>query len=356
MRASHKLTNLLLSLTALLAFASVAMAADPGLPYPATSAISDQKAGSVLIYNIYSSTISNPGANNTRINITNTDDGTVSREGVFVHFFFVDGGNCSVADSYVCLTPNQTMSFNMSDIDPGVTGYVVAVATGRNGCPIAFNYLIGDEYVKFQGPTAAGGPAANLGAEAIAAIDVTGGPNNTPDGIPDGLVCDPATAASAILRFNNTMYNALPRVLALDHIMSRGDSNDTTLIVNRIGGSLVTSGASIGNLFGLLYDPLENPVSWTAGPFGCQLNQVLGPNRFPRTTPRFETFIPAGSYGWMKFWGTDGSDRALLGAAINFNVNAGSNQNAFNGGHNLHKLTFTTEATLTVPVFTAFCS
>jgi hypothetical protein len=361
MRTSHKLTSLLLSLAALFAFAAVAMAADPGTPFPADSAISDQKAGSVLIYNIYTSSLNNPGAENTRINITNTND---SGRDVFVHFFFVDGTNCSVADSYVCLTPNQTMTFNMSDTDPGVMGYVVAVATDDRGCPIAWNYLIGDEYVKFLS-----GHAANLGAEAIAAIDngtngvdANGNPiltNAVPDGRPDFLICDPAIASAVTLRFNGQMYNALPRVLALDHIMSRGDGNDTLLIVNRIGGSLVATAAGIGSLFGLLFDPLENPASWTSSA-GCQLKRSLGPGNFPRTTPRFEQFIPTGSYGWMKFWstaGTDGnSEPALLGAAINSNPNASSNQNAFNGGHNLHKLTFTRTNTLVIPVFTAFCS
>lgn len=355
MRTSHKLTNLLLALLALFAVGTTASAADPGLPYPQNSAISDQKAGSVLIYNVYISSIANPGTENTRINITNTNDS----EDVFVHFFFVDGSNCSVADSYVCLTKSQTMTFNMSDTDPGVMGYVVAVATFANGCPRAFNWLIGDEYVKF-----ATGHAANLGAEAVSAIDagtngggydVNGNPilvPGGPDGKLDGLVCDPATASNATLRFDDKMYNALPRVLALDHIMARGDGNDTLLIVNRIGGSLLTSASGIGDVFGLMYDPLENPASFTTSG-GCQFKRSLT-NTFPRTTPRFEQFIPSGAYGWMKFWATN--DNALLGAAINYNPNAGSNQNAFNGGHNLHKLTFTTTNTLSLPVFPAVCA
>ena len=329
MRTSHKLTSLLLSLAALFAFASMALAADPGTPYPATSAVSDQKAGSVLIYNVYSSSLNNPGAENTRINITNTDENL----SVFVHFFFVDGSNCSVADSFICLTPNQTTTFNLSDTDPGVMGYAVAVATDVNGCPIMFNKLIGDEYVKFQS-----GHAANLGAEAIAALV-------TP-------AC-PAGAFDTFLNFNNVDYNALPTTLALDHVLSRGDGNDTLLILNRISGSLIDGAFSIGSVFGILYDPLENPASFSFSG-GCQVKASLGPNRFPRTTPRFEQFIPTGSYGWMKIYST--LDRALLGAQINFNPNAASNQNAFNGGHNLHKLTLSTAGSYSIPVFHAFCS
>ncbi|HZS10591.1 MAG TPA: hypothetical protein VFD58_37525 [Blastocatellia bacterium] len=331
MRTSHKLTSLLLSLVALVVLSMSALAADPGLvPGAASSIVSDQKAGSVLIYNVYTSSLSNPGAENTRINITNT-----SSADVFVHLFFVDGSTCSVADSFICLTGNQTTTFNMSDTDPGVMGFVVAVATNAAGCPIVFNSLIGDEYVKFLS-----GHAANLGAEAVSAI--TAPP------------CDPATASAVDLLFNNVQYGALPRVLADDHIMSRGDGNDTLLIINRLSGSLV-SGISTSSLslFGLLFDPLENPFSFTFT-MGCQFKQSIGAGTFPRTTPRFSTLIGPGSYAWAKFWAT--SDVPLLGAAINFNPNALTNQNAFNGGHNLHKLTYSTAGVLTIPVFTAFCS
>ena len=333
MRTSHKLTSLLLSLAALFAFASMALAADPGTPFPASSAVSDQKAGSVLIYNLYSSSLTNPGAENTRINITNTSDGSA-----LVHFFFVDGSNCSVADSFICLTGNQTTTFSMSDTDPGVMGYAVAVAVDINGCPTSFNFLIGDEYVKLVS-----GHAANLGAEAISALFTGALPG-----------CD-LNSVTATLAFNNTVtgYNALPRVLALDHILSRGDGNDTLLILNRIGGSLIDGAFFVGPVFGILYDPLENPASFSFSG-GCQVKASLGPNRFPRTTPRFEQFIPTGSYGWMKLYST--LDRALLGAQINFNPNAASNQNAFNGGHNLHKLTLSTAGSYSIPVFHAFCS
>jgi uncharacterized repeat protein (TIGR01451 family) len=114
----------------------------PGAVFPSTGEVSDQKAGSVLVYNLYSSSIAAPNQQNTRVSITNTNPSLP----IAVHLFFVDGATCSIADSLVCLTPNQTASFLASDIDPGTTGYIVAVASDLvTGCPVNFNFLIGDD-------------------------------------------------------------------------------------------------------------------------------------------------------------------------------------------------------------------
>lgn len=182
----------------------------PGAAYTAASAVSDQKTGSVLIYNVYTSS-SNPVQQNTRISLTNTD----SARGIAVHLFFVDGSSCSVADSILCLTPNQTTSFLASDLDPGSTGYIVAVAVDATGCPTNFNFLAGDEYVKFSS-----GHAANLGAEAISALA-------------GGLAFCNTNSVTATLSFDGISYNPVPRVLAIDNLPSRADGNDTLLILNR---------------------------------------------------------------------------------------------------------------------------
>ncbi len=302
----------------------------PGPNLPPASQISDQKSGSVLIYPYYTSDASSPNRANTRINITNVEN----QWSVCVHLFFVDGSSCSVADSYLCLTPNQTASFLMFDLDPGTTGYVVAVQVDcMTGCPININTLIGDEYVKL-----ASGHAANLGAEAVS-------------GLPGfRALCD-ANSSTAELRFDGVMYNQLPRVLALDSIASRADGNDTLLIVNRIGGNLGTGASTLGTLFGILYDDTEHALSFQITG-GCQIRSSLSSN-FPRTAPRIETFIPAGRTGWMKLYSQ--SDFGILGAAINFNPNVGASAGAFNQGHNLHKLTLSPAASLTIPVFPPPC-
>jgi hypothetical protein len=331
MRNSRSFTHTLLALFALALMSSLALAADPGAAYPATSEASDQKAGSILVYNVYTSGATSGNTENTRINITNTNSAIGAN--AFVHLYFVSAG-CAIADSYICLTPNQTASFLTSDVDPGVKGYIVAVAVdGVLGCPINFNWLIGDEYVKF-----ATGHAANLGAVAFSALFDEG-------------TCG-AQSFTATIAFNGVQYNRAPAVLALDNIGSRADGNDTMVIINRLGGNLGIGAASLGSLFGLLYDDAENVLSFSVTG-GCQLMSSVT-NNFPRTTPRFETFVPAGRTGWIKIYNQTGAI-AILGSAINLNANAASSAGAFNGGHNLHHLTLNATDGYVVPVFPPSC-
>ncbi len=140
----------------------------PGTAFPATSEVSDQKAGSVLIYNIYTSSSASPNSQNTRINMTNIDP----TRAAFVKLNFIDGSSCAVADSFLC-------------------------------------------------------------------------------------------------------------------------------------------------------------------------------------TPRFEQFVPAGRSGWLRLFSS--GDQGILGVAINLNPNAGGAAGAFNQGHNLHKLTLTTSAVYTIPIFPPSC-
>lgn len=317
----------------------------PGQCHPPESQISDDKPGSALFFALYTSAAaSNDPQNNSRVNITNTN----SQLGVAVHLFFVDGATCSVADAFLCLTPNQTATFLMSDVDPGITGYIVALAVdgpagtadGNNtGCPVSFNYLIGSVSVKM---TMSPRREAELAAESCAAE--FGSP------VPG---CNPNSSTAAI-NFNGVPgqgYNRLPRVLASSSIPARADGNSTLLVVNRIGGNLGTGAASLGSLFGILYDDAENSASFSVTG-GCQLRGELT-NNFPRTTPRFENFIPTGRTGWLRIWSEN--DIGLIGATLNQNRNANAVANAFDGGHNLHKLTLASSVTLTIPVFPPSC-
>jgi len=298
----------------------------PGTPLPETSQLSDQKPGSLLIYPVYSSDATNPNRENTRISLTNAD----GAKAVCAHLFFVDGNSCSVADSILCLTPNQTASFLMSDLDPGTTGYVVAVAINDHGCPIAYNKLLGDEYVKFSS-----GHQANLGAESYAALY---------SGVLPG--CDDRVMTAA-LNLDGVQYNLTGKVLAGSNVGSFADGNSPLLVLTRTGGNLATGASSLGSLFGLFYDDTESALSFQIAAGTCQLKRTIS-NDFPRTAPRLNQFIPAGRSGWFKVWMTGGG--GMVGAILNANPNAGSGAGAFTGGHTLHKLTLTSDS-FTIPVF-----
>ncbi len=297
----------------------------PGEPIDAGSQLvsGDDKPGSILIFPFYISDPTSGNLQNTRISITNIEPNRPA----FLHLFFVDGTSCSVADNFLCLTPNQTTSFLLSDFDPGISGYIIAVAVDDKGLPIKFNYLIGDEYIKTST-----GHSANLGAEAIAAITL---PEYNP------------ASGQAVIKLDGIEYSQLGRVVAADSIPSIADGNSTLLILDRIGGDLSFSGLLIGSVFGLLYDDIERSFSFSFNQSACQFRSVLSAS-FPRSLPRFPEVVQAGRSGWMKLWMQN--DGVLVGATINNN----SLSVGYRGGHNLHKVTLG-NTSLTIPIFSPSC-
>ena len=297
----------------------------PGDPYPDyPNAISnDQRPGSILIFPYYTSYASGAVQTNTHISITNTD----SFLPAYLHLFFVDGNTCTVADNFICLTPNQTISFTASDLDPGIAGYLIAIAVDKNGCPTNFNRLIGDSYIKQPS-----GFIANLAAISVPAIEVS--------------TCDLSELFTTI-NLDGKQYNRLGRVLALDNVPSTADGNTTMIVLNRIGGNLGDSASTLGPLTGLLYNDRETGFSFTLNPGACQVRAPLSPS-FPRSSPRITEIIPAGHSGWIKL-GLQ-NEGAMVGAMINTT----SNLSGYRGGHNLHILTLGTTS-LTIPIIAPPC-
>ncbi len=331
MRFSHNITHLLLVAIAFCAMAVMAVA-QPGTPLPPASGMSDQKPGSVLFFPYYSSHVVWPQQENTKINITNAH----ATQSIYAHMFFVDSGSCQSADTFVCLTANQTFTFIVSDYDPGITGYLLIVAVDRTtGLPVQFNYLTGDYYLKLLS-----GHSANLGAEAFAALTAQPAPLN-----PDGATAD--------IKFDDVNYNAGPRVLMLNNIPSRLDGNDTLLLLTRLGGNLAGGeGDSIGGLLGLTYDDVEKGYSFTLAGGKCQFRTSLSDST-PRMVPRFTTIIKAGRSGWIKLWPT--GNFPIVGVMMNLNPTAGNSVRAYNGGHNLHTLATTNTGVFVLPVFVPTC-
>jgi hypothetical protein len=297
-------------------------------PLAPGNAMSDQKPGSVLVFPLYTSSADAPHVENTRLSVTNTS----ATENAYIHLFFVDGRSCAPADFFACLAPERSLSFLTSDYDPQTTGYVVAVAINRQGCPISFNHLIGDAYVKMRS-----GHAANYGAEAFAALF---------GGVLPG--CGPASV-TATLRLDGsaTGYNAAPRELAVDGLTSPGDGGNSLLFVTRAGGDLTTRGGFVGRLQGVLYDETEAPFSFTAfnGDAGCQFSVTIS-DFFPRTIPRYSVIVRKGRIGWIKFWSMNGA--GLLGVVLH------DAANDLPAGRNLHKLSATTDS-FVIPLFAPPC-
>lgn len=321
-------------LTALIwaALISAATAQQPGVPLPSGSETSDQKHGSVLIFSYFTSSASSPGSANTRFSLTNTNPA----ETAFVHLFFVDGSNGSVMNFDACLSAGQTFYFLATDIDPGVTGYLLAVATDQTGCPVGFNYLTGQAAVK-----TASGHRGSFNAEAVAALFTGRLPTWT------------TGAPTAALTFDGNVYNRLPRALSLDTIRSPGNNNRTLLILTRIGGNLSSGSVpAIGAVSGQLYDTSGSGHDFSFTHNRLQLAGELT-DAFPVVTPALSAVIPAGSTGWMTL--SAEADAGLLGLMINLNQNAATSASAFNGGHPLHKLTLAASESVTIPVSSPGC-
>lgn len=371
MQTSHKLTHLLLLLAMLLvgiatgwaqAIPNAGNAGDPlnlnnNLPSPV-------KPGSLLFYDVYTSKIGDP-TENTKMNITNTHP----TRPVIVHFFFINQLDCFIADAYICLTANQTFSFLASDYDPGVTGFLYAVAVNADGLPISHNYLIGDLYVKSTFGTTSYFQA-NLGAMAFSAralLDpvVNLAPQPWADGAP-GLVKAAAPGIAGLAYGNylgavapgdqgtQNLYDAVPNRLAIDNIQSIADGNQTLMILHSTQGTVVQAGV-IGSLAGQVYNDTEKGYSYQLKDFRCLEARLLngGLIRIPTT---YANVIPAGRTGWMYLQSPMNNAQGmpnlgLLGATIVSNTKAATDKAAFNGGHHMHFLSVKENPGFAIPVF-----
>jgi uncharacterized repeat protein (TIGR01451 family) len=285
---------------------------------------------SILLFPLYTSDAANPMTENTRITMTNTHQ----NRDVAVHLFFVDGATCNVSDGYTCLTQNQTISILMSDLDPGTTGYIVAVASDDQGCPISFNHLVGQAEVKL-----ASGHVGTIAAERYPALY---------EGTLPG--CDSNTSMAS-LRLDGVIYGQPASQLAVPMIPSLVDGNNPLLVLVRTGGNLAIGAAPLGSLFGILYNDAENAFSFSISSNTCQIRQVLS-TTFPRTAPRITQVIPAGRTGWMRIGPL--TNFGIAGAYFNNNTNPANVGSIFNGGINLPRLRCGVDS-YTIPIFPPSC-
>ncbi len=315
----------LVTIVALICVCCGAAAQGQGEAYPESAEVSDQKAGSVLLYPYYTSGSGSANAQNTRISITQTADVPIA-----MRIFFVRNTG-TVLTKVICLAPKQTDAYLTGSVDPGNSGYIVIVAVDNDGCPVGANTLIGHTMVK-----RASGHSASLSAYAYAALF-----SGTLNG------CD-SNSTTAAVDLDGSSYNRSPRTVAIDKVRSRSYGNDTLLVLDRVGGNLATGSiGNIGPVSGTLFDPSGTGFPFSFNVAQPQLVQALS-NTLPVTSPTFDTAVPAGTVGWMQM--AADADIGLLGAVINFNPNAGASAGAFNGGHGLRALTVTPSASFVVPV------
>ena len=305
MRFTRRMICTLFLFTTLTLFTGATFAQNPeGDPIGPGNEIHDQRTGSVLIYNYYTSLV--PGTQNTLISITNTNATT----GIMVQLGFVSGDNGHALVSYLPLAPNQTQTFRMGDVDPEITGYIIAYASSQDGTPLQFDYLMGLATI-----TLAAGQQATLGALAV--------PTN-----PHGSLA------------------ALPRQLALDQVPSPQDNVDRMLIINRIDGDL-TGGNSRMPAIGALQGEMFNDRG-TRFLFHTSANQGSQATIFTRDFLAFNLrFLPSGRYGWLRLRPT--GEGAITGAVLFFTRNPqNGTRTPAPGSYNLRHLT-NTQATLYTP-------
>ena len=305
---------------------------------PVNPAISDQKAGSFLVFPYYNS---KAGAD-TRMTISNTGDRTVT-----MHMFFLDS-SCSQADQFVCLTPNASQTFLASEYDPENTGYLLAVAVSDSlaswdvepGCPVPYNGLIGNAFVR------EGNYNDTYGAEAFWAHGSAR----------DIARCD-TTNWIATLNFNGSCNDGGYDYQPIQHvaeIQSPNDSVGQRIIVvglrgtvGAIGGGVVEGAAQQG--IGVAYNDGEKAASYSS-PFGsgCQRSFTITPS-----TPRVPgglgsligvnnpALIPSGRSGTLK-WNTTGSVGLILTPS--------QGTNKWSGIRTLHKTMVSKTNTLMIPI------
>ncbi len=330
-----KITATVLISLAVLTMSALAQSEEK--PYKTRSQAVNDKAGSLLVYNYYTSSSCCDDKEETRVNITNTNRSI----GIWLHMFFVDGSSCAVSDSFTHLTQNQTLSFEMGQIDPGISGYIVAVAVSEEtGRPISFNFMIGNEQINL-----ATGQIVDLGAVAFAVVDDKDGPLD-----PDYTFG--SSTAKLIFDGKPGNYNRVPEILAISNLPSPSSAvfpdKNILMVINRIGGSLVSGPDTIGTVYGLLFNEAGAGLSFNFSSNTCQFRSNIT-SVFPRTTPRPNVHIPDGQSGWIKLYSTT-PNVGYLGAVLINHVDAMA-INAFNGGVNLHHLSLADTVTYVIPVF-----
>lgn len=280
MKPSHSLAHLFFALVALIAIRAISFAQ----PADSIVQVSDQKAGSMLVFPFYGS---DGAGGDTRLTITNVGPAgvapavngigtaqTISNQ-LNVHLFFLDS-TCAQADGYLCFTKFQSYSFRASEWDPVTTrGDLIAIVVDNMGFPISYNGLIGNAFVN----TTVNGAKwlGNYGAEAFASL----GQFNVNTGNFDSDAFLNQFITTAFLRMNNgprnrvVGYDAAASSFEVEFQSPKDSVNQAILTVGLSGfiGRELSGNAPDG--IGAIYRNDEKIFSFTPPAGGCSVVTLI---------------------------------------------------------------------------------
>jgi hypothetical protein len=335
MRTSHKITHLFVALAAFLALSTAALANTFGTTV-ANPGVTDQKAGSILVFPAYISAADGSfSKSDTLITITNVCNGASVSGGApnysFLHLFFINGANCSPADTFICLTPNGSIQIKASDYDPTVLGYLIAVAVDASGAPTQNNCFIGSAYYRddqFQ----------NIGSYAAEAFW-----KHTPGSVPA------AVGSNATILLDGMNYDAAPVQFSVP-VQDPAVSDEFIVLASISGdlGTVLRPAAQTG--VGVLYRADETPASFQPQiGAGCFSTVPIDKTKVRVVPGNLDTFLKD-SYGYLKF----SVSSPAVGLLHSKQGPANQGQNRWSGVRTLHKTAVGT-AVLTAPCFPPFC-
>ncbi len=291
----------------------------PGLTHaPEDVKLSDQKAGSLVVFPYYTS--KSGSGSDTKLHLSNTGETSA-----FVHLFFIDGATCNQADYSVCLTPNASINFLASEMDPDTTGWLIALVVDAQGNPIQNNGLLGNAFVND------GNYVGNYGAESFWAYS-----NNLAT----------INGDKATLRFNGTSYDAMPNQFAVE-IQSPRDVIGQKIVTVGMNGDItrntLSGAAQLG--IGVAYNGNEKPFGSFSGFLNgiCQASATIT-GVSPRVPFTMAGIIPSGQVGTIKL---------NIGGGVGLLLTP-QNSKKWSGIRGLHK-TGTTFTTITIPVLPPKC-
>lgn len=271
----------------------------PGVPQVGSnapkSALSNNKAGSVLFFPKYTSDNANPSTTNTLISLTNTNP----RDGITVRVFFVR--ECTTSNIFVNLAGNQTRTLLASSEDPGKTGHIVAVAVNSQGLPTQFNWLIGSASLRDAQGNESTYNAIGVARRKGGAVSILEG------------------ATSAEIKFNDTDYDRLPQLIALDQIAPQAGGAEAIPNAQKTNVAVfspladLTSGAQAAQYTAIAYDQSGRPYPQIVTAT-CGLN---GSVSSVWTSPSLDSFITEGRPGWGTFAAQiEGTPVPVLGLSL----------------------------------------